>query len=171
MYRVSQYGSNYSSHIHLLIRVCYKWLSRSDGEGWKPCQAERWICRGTNRNQLEVLQEHIWIILPTINTYQPSHLVFLFLHSLSRHPPFSAVFCYRALKILHVICQNISILFVCNIFFCFSVSTSCLRSINHLIICSTNSHFGLHSQRHYVSLIISLLLFLIITINGYIPRI
>jgi hypothetical protein len=100
-------------------------------------------------------------------------LVFLFHHSLSR-PPFSFIGCilsYYVIRILHVICGNLSFLFVSNIFICFSFSRFCLQSINHLRICSTNSHFDFLSQRHYISRITSLLLSLITTINSYVPQI
>lgn len=157
----------------MLSRVCYKWLYLTSRQCLNVISSwEWWIGSETNRTQLEALQQHIWIIPHTINLYPPSHLLSSSITLCLVCPsPLSVVFSYCVIRILHVICRNLSFLFVSNIFICFSFCRFCLRSINHLRICSTNSHLGFLSMGHYLSSITSLLLFLITTINGYVPGI
>jgi hypothetical protein len=97
-------------------------------------------------------------------------LVFLFHHSLSRLTfSISVVFSSCAIRILRVICRYLPSLFISYIFICISFCRVCLRPINHLRICSMNSHLGFLPKCHCISAIASLLLFLITTINGHVP--
>lgn len=153
----------------MLNRVCYKWVYPDE-----PAVPECHIKLGMMNQQWDKPNPIRSITTAHLN-YSPYNqslsaitLVFPFHHSLSRLP-FSFIGCI--LLLLHVICRNLPFLFVTNIFIRFSFCRLCLRSINHLRICSTNSHLGFLSKRHYLSSITSILLFLITTINGYVPEI
>jgi hypothetical protein len=89
--------------------------------GWMPYLVERWIGKRQNDTnytyykstseflfkQSTSINHHIWI----------SSFFILCLVCL----PLSAVLCYYVIRIIRVICRNISVPFVSNIFVCFSV--------------------------------------------------